>query len=103
MDKHMSKYLMKRKGAMQSGGVVGLAISVFILVVVVGFMVQMTADIEQSIEVNESESPEAYAAVQDVFTKSYKAQKQFGNVITLAVIGIIIAVVSGFAVYTRRG
>ncbi len=88
--------------AMQRGGVVGLAITIFVLVVIVGFMLQMTTEMEASIEINETESPEAYAAVQDVFEKSYKAQKQFGNVITLSVIGIIIAVVSGFVAYTRQ-
>lgn len=89
--------------AMQRGGVVGLAITIFVLVVIVGFMLQMTAEMEMSIEINETENPEAFAAVADVFEKSYKAQKQFGNVITLSVIGIIIAVVSGFVAYTRPG
>lgn len=88
--------------AMARGGVVGLVVSIFILVVVVAFMVQMTAEIEDSIEINETTHKEAYDAAQDVFEKSYKAQKQFGNVITLSVIGIIIAVVSGFLVYTRQ-
>lgn len=96
------KYLQTRRGSLARGGVVGLAVTIFILVVIVGFMLQMTAEIEGDIDINETESPEAYAAVADVFEKSYRAQQQFGNVITLSVIGIIIAVVSGFVAYTRQ-
>ena len=92
----------KRRGVLAGGGVVGLAVTIFILVVIVGFMLQMTAEIEGDIDINATENPEAAAAASDVFQKSYKAQAQFGNVITLSVIGIIIAVVSGFVAYTRQ-
>jgi len=79
-----------------------LAVGIFVLVITVAYMGMMTAEIQTTIEINETENPEAFEAVNDMFTKSYKAQKQFGNVIMLSVIGVIIAVVSGFVAY-RRG
>lgn len=88
--------------ALVKGGIVNIAIGIFILVITVAYMTMMTADIEEGITINATESPEAASAVEDIFAKSYKAQKMMGNVITLTVVGAIIFIVSGFILYTQR-
>ena len=80
-----------------------MVIGVLVLAIVVPYCLVIISETEQDVVINETESPLAAAAEQDLFTGVYQGIGRVGTIVNLQFIGLLIAAVMGFGymVYQR--
>lgn len=80
-----------------------MVIGVLVLAIVVPYCLVIIADTEADVSINETESPEAAQAADDLFLGVYTGIGRVGTIINLQFIGLLIAAVMGFGymVYQR--
>ena len=68
-----------------------------LIVMMVSICVYVGAKFQSKIDINETESPDAYAANQNIWTMLWDSLDMFDVILLLIVVGIIWYLVKGFA------
>ena len=77
-------------------------VGVLVLGIIVGYCTGIIADTEQDVQINETESPEAAAAVDNFFTNAFEGIEMSGTIVKLVFVGILISAVMGFVYVVRQ-